>query len=166
MTAIRLQAEPLTKASFAPFGDVIEIDGEKPISINQGWAERFHALARIDVGEGQAIVSVFRAKARPIPVEIRMLERHPLGSQAFYPLDQNDWLIVVSSADKPDAGNLRLFKASGTQGVQYATNTWHHPLLILQPQQDFLIVDRDGPGDNLEECWFADDDVALAGDGP
>jgi ureidoglycolate lyase len=164
MTAIHLQAEPLTKASFAPFGDVIEIDGVQPLSINQGWAERYHALSRIEIGEGQAILSVFRATARPMPLEIRMLERHPLGSQAFYPLAQHDWLIVVSAADKPDAGKLRLFRASGTQGVQYATNTWHHPLLILMPQQDFLIADRDGPGENLEECLFADGDVAYVED--
>jgi ureidoglycolate lyase len=161
MTAAYLQAEPLTKAGFAPFGDVIEIDGMQPLSINQGWAERYHGLARIEVGDGQAILSVFRATQRPMPVQIRMLERHPLGSQAFFPLTQDDWLIVVSAADKPDAGNLRLFRASGAQGVQYAANTWHHPLLVLQPRQDFLIADRDGPGKNLEECWFADGDVAL-----
>ncbi len=80
-----------------------------------------------------------------------MLERHPLGTQAFYPLSLYDWLVVVAEGERPGAGDLRLFRARGDQGVQYARGVWHHPLLILTEQQDFLVVDRRGPGENLEE---------------
>jgi ureidoglycolate lyase len=86
------------------------------------------------------------------------MERHPLGTQAFYPLQDRPWLLVVSNADDPlDPAGLKAFRASGIQGVNYARNIWHHPLLVLEPDSDFLIVDRGGEGDNLEEVWFSED---------
>lgn len=148
----RLAPEPLTAAAFAPFGTVIETTGASSFPINGGTTTRFHALAKADTGpEGEATLSIFRASRWPQPVEIRMLERHPLGSQAFYPLSPQDWLIVVAAGERPTAQDLRLFRARGNQGVQYARGVWHHPLLVLVEQQDFLVVDRQGPGENLQE---------------
>lgn len=154
----RLAVEPLTKSAFRPFGEVIETKGAKSWPINEGFARRFHDLAGIDVksGGGRAVLSVFRATRRPMPLIINMLERHPLGSQAFIPLQQVDWLVVAAEGEAaPDLRTLRCFSARGSQGVSYAINTWHFPVLILVPKQDFLVIDRDGPGDNLEEHWFA-----------
>jgi len=148
----RLTPEPLTAAAFAPFGTVIETEGAASYSINEGTTTRFHALAAAEPGpSGEAILSIFRATRRPEPVEIRMLERHPLGSQAFVPLSPEDWLVVVAAGERPEAGDLRLFHACGDQGVQYGRGVWHHPLLVLTERQDFLVVDRRGPGENLEE---------------
>ena len=124
--------------------------------INEGTTVRFHNLAAIEVGrdDGHPLISIFRAEPRPVPIAIRMMERHPLGSQAFFPLVPHDWLVVVChGAAAPDTATLRCFRASGEQGVNYRPNTWHHPLLVLQPQ-DFLVVDRGGPGENLDERWF------------
>ncbi len=156
MTIIDLIPAPLTKEGFADFGDVIEIDGAERIPINQGTTERFHALTQLDVAEqkGKPILSIFRATARPAPIKIELMERHPLGSQAFFPLSDHAWLVVVSSATNPSPENLSAFLARGDQGVQYAKNTWHHPLLIIEPTQDFLVADREGPGENLDEIWF------------
>lgn len=152
---IRLTQEPLTKNAFTPFGAVLETEGAQQIPINQGTTTRFHALAGVETGaDGTAILSVFRGSRRPDPIAITMLERHPLGSQAFMPLSDHDWLIVV--AEQAEASALRCFRATGSQGVQYAPNVWHHPLLVLQPEQDFFIVDREGPGNNLEEIELAD----------
>jgi ureidoglycolate lyase len=153
-----LSVEPLSKSAFAPFGDVIEFDGAETRSINEGFATRFHDLARIEPGaEGRAILSLFKAVQRPFPITIGMLERHPLGSQAFYPLSRDDWLVVVAEGSAaPDLATLRCFKASGEQGVNYAAGTWHFPVLILVPSQSFLVVDRAGPGANLEEFAFPD----------
>lgn len=158
MSQIELIPEILTRENFAPYGDVLEVEGAERILINEGTTERFHALATLDVadGKGEGILSIFRASARTMPIKIAMMERHPLGSQAFFPLDDKPWLVVVSSASIPAPDNLKAFAAHGRQGVQYAKNTWHHPLLIIEPSQDFLIADRAGPGDNLEEVWFAD----------
>jgi ureidoglycolate lyase len=151
---MRLAIEPLTRQAFAPFGDVIETEGAHHYPINQGFAERFHDLARADTSAegGETIISVFRGKPRPRPVEIVFVERHPLGSQAFYPLQDRDWLIVVAQSDAPpSAATLRAFRASGRQGINYARNVWHYPLLVLDRESEFLIVDRKGTGNNLEE---------------
>lgn len=148
---IRLASKPLTAESFAPFGTVIETAGAESFPINDATTTRFHALATADPGpEGEAILSIFRATRWPQPVVIGMLERHPLGSQAFFPLSPEDWLVVVAEGERPGADDLHLFRARGDQGVQYARNVWHHPLLVLTERQDFLVVDRRGPGENLE----------------
>ena len=158
MTALpTLAIEPLTRAAFARFGEVIEADGVVPLIINEGTTRRFHDLARIDTaaGGGHTIVSIFAATARPLPLAIRMLERHPLGSQAFVPLDAADWLVVVGEGTVlPDPESIRCFRASGQQGINYRPNCWHHPVLCLAAKQRFLVIDRDGPGNNLDEVWF------------
>ncbi len=148
-----LVPDPLTAEAFAPFGRVIEADQAASYPINDGTTRRFHKLATADEGaNGEAILSIFRAAPRPRPIAIRMLECHPLGAQAFVPMERHPWLVVVAERPAPDA--CRVFLARGDQGVQYAAGTWHHPLLALQPTQDFLVVDREGPGDNCEERWF------------
>jgi ureidoglycolate lyase len=150
----RLEIEPLAKGAFAPFGEVIEMSGAHHYAINQGFAERYHDLANIDTetGGGEAIVSMFRGKPRPLPIQIAFVERHPLSSQAFYPLQDRDWLIVVADPHlPPSAATLKAFRASGRQGINYARNVWHYPLLVLETDSDFLIIDRKGPGNNLEE---------------
>jgi ureidoglycolate lyase len=158
-----LNVEPLTKAAFAPYGDVIERDGAECRSINAGTTDRLHALASVEVGSGRAIVSIFQGRRRDYPLTIAMMERHPLGSQAFVPLQVADWLVVVSDDQGlPDEKTLRCFRARGDQGVNYRAGVWHHPLLVLAPSQEFLVVDRDGPGENLEEIWFADPRLRIA----
>jgi ureidoglycolate lyase len=155
-----LSPEPLTRAAFRPFGDVIGMEGASHVTINQGFAERFNDLAHVDVAlEGGATnVSLFLGTPRPLPIEIRLMERHPLGSQIFYPLQDRPWLVLVAE-DVHDFGSYRLFTATGREGVNYARNVWHHPLLVLDPESRFLIIDRKGPGNNLEEAWFAPDFV-------
>jgi ureidoglycolate lyase len=145
-----IKVEPLTPQAFARFGTVIEADPSTAVEINSGYTTRFHALAEAAVGDGQAIISIFRG--RPRELSIAMLERHPLGSQAFVPLGGQPWLAVV--AETPDLASCRAFHCQGNQGLQYDVNVWHHPLLVLGEAQDFLIVDRAGDGNNLEEVFF------------
>ncbi len=146
-----LSIEPLTREAFAPFGQVLETKGVDHVLINEGTTKRFHALATADTGaEGRAILSIFRGTCRGFPFAVEMLECHPLGSQAFVPLSAHDWLVVV--AERADALSLQCFRATGRQGVQYARGIWHHPLLVLEREQDFLVVDRDGAGENLREA--------------
>ena len=149
-----LTPEPLTKAAFAPFGDVVEADGALPVEINQGFARRFNALANIDVTTNGAPVniSLFDARPRPQPIAIRLMERHPLGTQLFMPLQDSPWLVVVCG-DPQDIASYRAFTAAGRQGVNYARNVWHHPLLVVGEGERFLVVDRTG-ADNLEEVWL------------
>jgi ureidoglycolate lyase len=143
-----MKIEALTKAGFAPFGDVIEVEGAQHYPINQGFAERFNDLASVDVKA--ANVSIVVANPRPRPMAITMMERHPLGSQIFYPLQDRPWLVLVCG-DPKDRASFRAFSATGRQGINYARNIWHHPLLVLEAGSRFLVVDRKGPGANLEE---------------
>ncbi|WP_315719396.1 MULTISPECIES: ureidoglycolate lyase [unclassified Bradyrhizobium] len=149
-----LTPQPLTKAAFAAFGDVVETDGAALIEINQGFARRCNGLAAIDVTSGAVPVniSLFEAKPRPRPIEIKLMERHPLGTQLFMPLQDRPWLVLVC-ADPHDATSYRAFTATGRQGVNYARNVWHHPLLVFDDASRFMVVDRMSP-DNLEELWL------------
>ena len=143
-----LKTEPLTSAAFRIFGDVIQAcQTRHHFSINGGFAERFHDLAGIDVGTlgGQPIVSIFKAKPRQLPMQLLLLERHPLGSQAFIPISSQPFLVVVAPAgDTPELQQLRCFLAAPGQGVNYARGTWHHPLIALHAPSDFLVIDRAG----------------------
>jgi ureidoglycolate lyase len=151
-----LTAEPLTAEAFAPFGDVIQTAGHVPRMINEGTCERFDDLALVDVlaNGGQPLLSIFKAAPRPLPFEVRVLERHPLSSQAFYPLDSQPFLVVVAENDgtgTPWSRGIRAFRAAGNQGVSYRRNTWHHALLAIGQTSRFLVVDRGGPGENCDE---------------
>lgn len=149
-------AEPLTPDAFAPFGDVIEAGLGTTFDINDGFTTRCHALAQADCA-GPVIMSIFQGRVRPL--EIAMLERHPLGTQAFVPLGGRPWLALVAA--DPTIEACRLFLCKGSQGVQYARNIWHHPLLVLDAAQDFLVVDNGGDAPNLEEVFF-ERSVALS----
>jgi len=146
---------PLSEAAFAPFGELVELNAADLITINQGFAARANDLARIDVASegGSVNISLFVAQPRPAPIDIKVMERHPLGSQLFYPLQDLPWLVLVCT-DPHDPASYRAFTATGRQGVNYARNVWHHPLLVLNAEERFLVVDRTGPGSNLEEVWL------------
>jgi len=160
-TKLVLKPEPLTPEAFAVFGEVIECRGE-PVMINLGTTERFHRLSDVDLaGKGDAseqsrgIINIFRAQPRTLPMAITMMERHPLGSQAFLPADEDPYLVLVCEGEKePNPDTLRLFVAKG-QGVNYKANCWHHPLLALGKVSNFWVVDRAGSGNNLEEVDFS-----------
>jgi len=147
---------PLTKSAFAPFGDVIEADPAMMRYINNGTTERFHALAVAEAaGEGaRVIINLFRGQPRAFPYAISMMERHPSGSQSFSPLSGRSYLVVVSEDEAGKPGRPRVFLARGDQGVNYRRNVWHHPLMSLGAVSDFIVVDREGPGNNLEEYTF------------
>lgn len=157
MAQTTLVPTPLTKADFAPFGDVIEVAGSEHFTINDGTTERFHDLAAIDVLEagGRPLLSIFRGRPRRFPLAIEMMERHPLASQAFVPLSDRPFLVVVDEPGvAPDPRRLRAFVTDGRQGVNYRRGVWHHPLLVIGEDADFLVVDRGGPGENCDEHYF------------
>ncbi len=152
-----LNVEPLNADAFAPFGDVIEAGRTTPVLINEGTTERFHDLASVDVNAqgGIPLINIFRGTPRQHPIEIRMMEKHPLGSQAFMPLSGRPYYVVVAEpAATVSPEDLHCFLASPGQGVSYAKNVWHHPLLALDEKSDFLVVDRGGDGSNLIETYF------------
>ncbi|MBX9455495.1 MAG: ureidoglycolate lyase [Rhizobium sp.] len=156
MPAEALVIRPLTRAAFAPYGDVVEADPATMRLINAGTTERYHALGHPEArGEGSAlIISLFRGQPRSLPYLVDMMERHPLGSQSFHPLQDRPWLVVVAADVDGAPGIPQVFLATGRQGINYRANTWHHPLMALGEVSDFLVVDRSGPGNNLEEYVY------------
>ncbi len=157
MAVLELPVHPLTEQGFAEFGAVIETEGRESFLINDGRCRRFHDLADVDVlrQNGRPLINIFRTDPVVVPIAIRILERHPLGSQAFIPLSPLPFLVVVASGNEAvTPGAVRAFVTNGRQGVNYRKGVWHHPLLALGGASDFLVVDRGGEGDNHEEFRF------------
>ena len=145
--------QPLTAEAFARFGDVIEITDRKyHFTINDGHTERYHDLAAVDVSNnnGRTLINLFRSTPLAQPIAIKMMERHPLSSQAFIPQGNQPYLVVVAEAGDFSLETLSIFLASPKQGVNYHAGTWHHYCLALHEQSDFIVIDRGGPGDNCD----------------
>ncbi len=153
MTGRLICAAPLTAAAFAPFGEVIEATGEPSFQINQGMCDRYHDLARIEVAdaEGAPAISIGRGRPYALPLELRLVERHPLGSQAWIPLGGDPFLVVVAPDEAGRPGRPLAFMTAPGQGVSYRRGAWHGVLTPLGRPQAFLVVDRVGPGTNLAE---------------
>ena len=156
-----LKLEPLDSASFAPFGDVIDVAGRKPFPINQGTTQRYHHLGTIRILGDDAIagISLARGDAFQLPLRVHMLERHPKGSQSWIPLQGVSFVVVVApngADDRPDEAGLRAFHAREGQGVNYHVGTWHHPLLTLDQTGDFIVIDRIGTDPNCDEALLSE----------
>lgn len=158
----------LNREVFAPFGDVIEAGAGTLIPINDGTTVRHDDLARVDVATegGRPLISIFESRPFGFPLEIRMVERHPLGSQAFVPLDGKPYLVIVAPpGDAVDLGALRVFRATGEQGVNFHRGVWHHPVVVIEPMR-FLVVDRGGDQPNCDLFHFPSDGQPLVVESP
>lgn len=164
MEKISLTVKPLKRCDFASFGDVIEVDENRHhYPINSGSTERYHDLAKIDVLErdGRPIINIFRGQPFKLPIQVKLMERHPLSSQAFIPLDKTPYLIVVAKKENEElrANQLQAFISTGQQGINYHKGVWHHPLLSLEKVSDFLVLDRGGNEKNCDEFFFSNDQI-------
>lgn len=160
MTGARrlLAVEALTRAAFAPYGELIDTTGIEPQVINAGTALKFSPLARVQlVGAGpSAAIGIYRAQPRVLPLPLLELERHSRGSQAFVPLEPGRYLIVVAgAAEEPTLADARVFLAAGQQGVSLHAGVWHHALLALDRESAFLVVERELAEGNLDRRAIA-----------
>jgi len=141
----------VTRNNFAQYGDLISVDKIKPIDINAGYAKRFDDLANINTSknEGKTIVSIFSALKRTFPMQIDMMEKHPLGSQAFMPMKEITFLsLVAPHGDLPDIKKIESFVIPPKIGINYKPGIWHFPLISTE-DTSFLVIDRKGNGENL-----------------
>lgn len=145
---------PLAAEAFAPFGDVLEVAGSPDKLINQGLCGRWHDRARLDFGDGRAGISLFRSETRALPHALEMVERHPLGSQAFIPMSHDPFLVIVAPDDGGKPGRPLAFRTAPGQAINIARNAWHGVLTPLHAPGLFAVIDRIGEGANLEEHWF------------
>ena len=154
-----LPIKPLTQRGFAPYGDVIESEGRESFFINNDMAERFHNLAKVEAlgDDAGAIISLVHSKQFDMPRKVDHVENHPLGSQAFIPLDEAPFIVVVGkAAEIPDVDGLEAFVTNGRQGINYHPGTWHHVLLTPFEPMRFICVDRVGSGNNCID-YFIDE---------
>ena len=160
---ITITPKKITKENFAKFGELITTDDIKPVSINDGYAKRFDEIANLDTSKdnGKATISIFSALKRTFPMNIDMMEQHPLGSQAFIPMKETTFLSLVAPNDeKPDLNKIEAFIISPGLGVNYKTGTWHFPLIATE-NMNFLVIDRKGSGDNLKVQKLKENQVIL-----
>ena len=158
-----IEPKPITKENFSKFGDMITTENIKPLEINNGYAKRFDDIAKIDTSNknGETTISIFSALKRSFPMKIDMMEKHPLGSQAFIPMKETTFLTLVApEGEKPDLEKIESFIVPKGIGVNYKTGIWHFPLISTE-DMDFLVVDRKGVGDNLVIENLDNKDISL-----
>jgi len=158
-----IATQPLTKAAFAPYGDVIELKGAPDKLINQGLCGRHHDLADLDFSDGRAGISLFDAQPRSLPYTLDMVERHPAGSQAFLPLYETSFLVIVADDEDGAPGEPKAFLSAPGQGINLHRGIWHGVLTPLEAPGLFAVIDRIGDGPNLEEHWFNEPFVVKSG---
>jgi len=152
----KVVARMLTREGFAAFGDVIDTGGSNHYPINGGRAERYHDLATADAQgpNARVLISIVRGTPYEFPLKLTMVERHPFGSQAFVPMSPRPFLVIVCHDSEAGPGEPHAFLTHPGQGVNYPRNAWHGVLTPIGEDQDFLVVDRGGDGNNLEEHFF------------
>ena len=141
----------INKSNFLKFGEVITTENIKPLKINNGYAQRFDGIANLNTKNqnGETTISIFSALKRMFPMKIDMMEKHPLGSQAFIPMKETTFLCLVApDGEKPDLNKIESFIIPPGLGINYKNGTWHFPLISTE-DMNFLVVDRKGPGNNL-----------------
>ena len=165
MSEITIRALPITPERFAPYGDVIHASADSKAAMNDARFERFSRLAEVDAEGRHASISIARCKMpTSLPYRFDLIERHPLGSQAFIPLSHFKFFVVVApAAESAEPEDLRAFVTNGSQGVNYHKGVWHMPMIALDGGQEFLIVDCGADGENCEEHYFSDPVTLLAG---
>ena len=151
MTNLIIKPKLISKENFKKFGDMITTSGIKPLEINDGYAKRFDGIANLNTkkGNGESTISIFSALKRSFPMKVDMMEKHPLGSQAFIPMKETVFLAFVApEGDEPDLNKIESFIVPNGIGVNYNAGVWHFPLIATE-DMNFLVVDRLGDGDNL-----------------
>ena len=153
----------ITKKNFASYGDLISSDAIKPMNINAGYAKRFDDLAKINTSKdkGETVVSIFSALKRSFPMKIDMMEKHPLGSQAFIPMKETIFLsFVAPPGNAPEINKIQSFIIPPKMGINYKPGIWHFPLISTE-DTNFLVIDRKGRGENLIIHKFEKEKIIL-----
>ena len=160
---INIKPKKITKENFVKFGDVISTENVRSIDINNGYAKRFDNLANIDTSKnnGNAIISIFKAFKRSFPMNIDMMEKHPLGSQTFIPMKETIFITFVAPGEeKPEINKIESFIIPKGSGINYKPGVWHFPLISTE-NMNFLVVDRKGNGENLIVHNFDKEKIIL-----
>ena len=161
---IKIKPKKINKKNFSKFGQIIDTSKKKYFRINDGYAKRYDNLGKINTSskKGKTIISIFSAKKRRFPMKVDMMEKHPLGSQAFVPMKETSFLVFVApKGNKPDLKKIRSFRIPKYTGINLNPGIWHFPLISTK-DMNFLVVDRKGKGNNLIIHKFKKEKIYLS----
>ncbi|MGB0855350.1 MAG: ureidoglycolate lyase [Pikeienuella sp.] len=161
--SVEITLQPITAEAFAPYGDLIDCSGDPDAIINLGKCGRYHDRAVMDFDGGRAGLSFFKAELRSLPYEFNLVERHPLGSQAFVPMSEHGFLVIVAPDENGVPGTPLAFETEPGQGINFHKGTWHGVLTPLSGSGQFAVVDRIGEGNNLEEFLLQTPHIVVRG---
>ena len=160
---ITIKPKKISRKNFKKFGDLISTKKNRPININNGYAKRYDNLGKINtsIKKGKTIISIFSAKTRKFPMKVDMMEKHPLGSQAFVPMSETNFLVFVApKGKKPNTKKIESFIVPKQNGINYKPGIWHFPLISTE-DTNFLVIDRKGDGENLIIHKFKKEKIIL-----
>ncbi len=161
---IKIKPKKINKKNFSKFGQIIDTSKKSYFRINNGYAKRYDNLGKINTStkKGKTIVSIFSAKKRLFPMKIDMMEKHPLGSQAFIPMKETSFLVFVApKGTKPNLKKIESFTIPKQTGINLNPGVWHFPLISMK-DMNFLVVDRKGKGINLIIYKFKKEKIYLS----
>mgnify|MGYP001311280131 FL=1 len=161
---IKISPKKVTKKNFKKFGQIIDTSKKKYFKINNGFAKRYDNLGKIDTStkKGKTIISIFSAKKRNFPMKVDMMEKHPLGSQAFVPMKETSFLVFVApKGERPNLKKIESFRIPKQTGINLNPGIWHFPLISTK-NMNFLVVDRKGRGNNLIIHKFKKEKIYLS----
>ena len=95
-------------------------------------------------------------------MKIDMMEKHPLGSQAFIPMKETSFFAFVApKGNRPDIKKIQSFIIPKQTGINLNPGIWHFPLISTK-NMNFLVIDRKGKGKNLIIHKFKKEKVYLS----
>jgi ureidoglycolate lyase len=134
----RLKLEPIDAENFAPFGQLLP-----PASPGKGGRQELIEELYNDRSTARPRLSIAAAEPKGLPLIATQMERHVHSSQAFVPVDCASYLVMVAphgDGGMPDLDKIRAFRVPGDTGINYKTDTWHHPLSPLERIGRFAIL--------------------------
>ena len=157
---VALEAQPLTREAFAPFGALPPDEGDEPTADLEflhadGWVNYIgHALDEVDVVDGALRCDV--------------LNRHDTHTQTLMPVSGDAVIVVapaaVTFAAADDLASARAFVVRRYECVHLRRGTWHWgPYPLDAPQlRIFNVQGRGYPNDNGVAALARDLDAVLA----
>jgi ureidoglycolate lyase len=130
-----LRLEPLTAAAFAPFGEIVTIEGKHATPVNEGRALRYDKLVNLANRTEASVpeLSIYHVAASSLPVAVDLFEQHPHSGQVFLPMINGRFLVIVAPDRdrKPDRDGARAFMPDPGIGVHYKPGIWHVPMTAV-----------------------------------
>ena len=161
---ITIEPKPIDKENFSKFGELVTTEGLKSVGINNGYAKRFEEAVKLDTRQdrGETTISIFSALKRNFPMKIDMMEKHPLGSQAFIPMKETSFFAFVApKGNRPNLKKIKSFIIPKQTGINLNPGIWHFPLISTK-NMNFLVIDRKGKGKNLIIHKFKKENIYLS----